>query len=57
MMMVYMAQATPTFNIFTSKAIAAEIAQTLAGAFGIVLVTPLTALIGMVLFTRKMVVS
>lgn len=57
LMMVYMAQATPTFNIFTSKAIAAEIAQTLAGAFGIVLVTPLTALIGMVLFTRKKVVS
>lgn len=53
LMMVYMAQATPVLNIFTSKSIAAEIAQTLAGAFGIVLVTPLTALIGMALFTAR----
>ena len=53
LMMVYMAQATPTLNIFTSKSIAGEIVQTLAGAFGIVLVTPLTALIGMFLFTKK----
>ena len=53
LMMVYMAQSTPVLNIFTSKSIAAEIAQTLAGAFGIVLVTPLTALIGMALFTAR----
>ena len=53
LMMVYMAQATPVLNIFTSKSIAAEIAQTLAGAFGIVLVTPLTALIGMALFIAR----
>lgn len=51
LMMVYMAQATPVANILTSKSIAAEIAQTLAGSFGIVLVTPLTALIGMALFS------
>ena len=51
LMMVYMAQATPVANIFTSKSIAAEIAQTLAGSFGIVLVTPLTAIIGIVLFS------
>ena len=51
-MMVYMAQATPAANIFTSKVIAAEIVQTFAGAFGIVLVTPLTALFGLVLFPR-----
>ncbi len=50
LMMVYMAQATPIPNIFTSKSIAAEILQTLAGSFGIVLVTPLTALIGIYLF-------
>ena len=53
LMMVYMAQATPIANIFTSKAIAAEILQTLAGAFGIILVTPLTALSGMFLFSSK----
>ena len=53
LMMVYMAQATPVWNIFTSKSIAAEILQTLAGSFGIVLVTPLTALIGTMLFKRN----
>ena len=53
LMMVYMAQATPTLNIFTSKSIAGEIVQTLAGAFGIVLVTPFTALIGVFLFSEK----
>ena len=57
LMMVYMAQATPVLNIFTSKSIAAEIVQTLAGAFGIVLVTPLTALIGMVRFKKQKEVS
>ena len=53
LMMVYMAQATPIGNILTSKSIAAEILQTLAGSFGIVLVTPLTALIGMLLFRDR----
>ncbi len=55
LMMVYMAQATPVQNIFASKSIAAEILQTLAGSFGIVLVTPLTALTGMLLFKSKAV--
>ena len=50
LMMVYMAQATPIPNIFTSKSIAAEILQTLVGAMGIVMVTPLTALMGMLFF-------
>ena len=53
LMMVYMAQATPVGNILTSKSIAAEILQTLAGSFGIVLVTPLTALIGILLFRGR----
>ena len=52
LMMVYMAQATPIPNILTSKSIAAEIMQTLSGSIGIVLVTPLTALIGMFLFRK-----
>lgn len=50
LMMVYMAQATPIPNIFTSKSIAAEILQTLVGAMGIVMVTPLTALMGILFF-------
>ena len=55
LMMVYMAQATPIPNILTSKSIAAEILQTLAGSFGIVLVTPLTAAAGLFLFAGKKV--
>ena len=50
LMMVYMAQATPVMNLFTSKSIAAEILQTLVGSAGIVMVTPLTALMGLLLF-------
>ena len=50
LMMVYMAQATPVMNLFTSKSIAAEILQTLVGSAGIVLVTPLTALMGLLMF-------
>ena len=53
LMMVYMAQATPIPNIFTSKSIAAEILQTLVGAMGIVMVTPLTALMGMLFFRGR----
>ena len=52
LMMVYMAQATPVMNIFTSKAIAAEIVQTLAGGFGIIFVTPLTAFFATLLIER-----
>ena len=44
-MMVYMAQSTPTLNILTGKMIASEIVQTLTGCTGLVLVTPLTSLI------------
>ena len=54
-MMVYMAQATPIPNIFTSKAIATEILQTLVGAMGIVMVTPLTALMGILLLKGRAV--
>lgn len=53
LMMVYMAQATPIPNIFTSKSIAAEILQTLVGAMGIVMVTPLTALMSMLFFRGR----
>ncbi len=42
-LMVYMAQGTPVFNILTSKAISSEIVQTLIGCIGLVAVSPLTA--------------
>ena len=44
-MMVYMAQATPISNILTSKAIAAELVQTAIGCTGLILVTPVTAVV------------
>ena len=51
-MMVYMAQSTPVLNILTSKMIASEIVQTLTGCMGLVIVTPLTALIASWLYAR-----
>ncbi len=42
-LMVYMAQGTPVFNILTSKTISSEIVQTLTGCIGLVAVSPLTA--------------
>lgn len=44
-MMVYMAQGTPLMNILNSKLISAEILHTFVGCIGLVLVSPLTALI------------
>ena len=52
-MMVYMAQGTPVLNILTSKMIASEIVQTLTGCTGLILVTPLTAIAGGFLYSRK----
>ena len=44
-MMVYMTQATPISNLLTSKAIAAELVQTAIGCTGLILVTPVTAVV------------
>ncbi|PHV70811.1 hypothetical protein CS063_08575 [Sporanaerobium hydrogeniformans] len=44
-MMVYMAQGTPLLHILTSQSIAAEIVHTFVGCIGLVIVSPLTALI------------
>ena len=51
-MMVYMAQSTPVLNILTSKMIASEIVQTLTGCTGLILVTPITAVIASWLYTK-----
>ena len=51
-MMVYMAQSTPVLNILTSKMIASEIVQTLTGCAGLILVTPITAVIASWLYTK-----
>ncbi len=52
-MMVYMAQSTPPLNILTSQIIASEIVQTGVGCFSLILVTPITAFIASLLFSRK----
>lgn len=46
MFMVFLAQGTPLVNIFNLTYVAAEILHTLVGSFGLVLVAPLTAVIG-----------
>ena len=52
-MMVYMAQGTPFMSIFNSKSIASEILHTFVGCLGLVLVSPLTALICGFLYRNK----
>lgn len=44
-MMVYMAQGTPLLSVLNSKAIASEILHTFVGCIGLVLVSPITAII------------
>ncbi|MEG1637450.1 MAG: YibE/F family protein, partial [Cellulosilyticaceae bacterium] len=44
-MMVYMAQGTPLLNILNSKSIASEVLHTFVGCIGLVIVSPLTAVI------------
>lgn len=53
MLMVFMAQGTPILNILNYKYIAAEIAHTVVGSFGLVLVAPFTALTSGILLTQS----
>lgn len=46
LLMVFMAQGTPTVNIFNLTYVSSEILHTLVGSFGLVTVAPFTALIG-----------
>ena len=50
-LMVFMAQGTPLVNVFNLNYVSSEILHTLVGSFGLVLVAPLTALFGGVLYT------
>ena len=45
LMMVFIAQGTPTINILNLTYIAAEILHTLVGSLGVVLVAPFTAML------------
>ena len=44
LLMVFMAQGTPLYNILNYKYVASEIIHTIVGSFGLVTVAPLTAL-------------
>ena len=52
MLMVFIAQGTPLINILNITYVSAEILHTLVGSFGLVLVAPLTAVIGGFAYTR-----
>lgn len=51
--MMFMAKGTPMLSVFNTNFIAAEILHTLVGSFGLVLVAPVTAIIGGYVYTVK----
>jgi len=51
--MAFMAQGTPFLSIVNTSYISAEILHTLVGSFGLVLVAPLTAIIGGLIYTKR----
>ncbi len=51
--MVFMAKGTPLISILNTNYIAAEILHTLVGSFGLVLVAPLTAIVGGFIYPKK----
>ncbi len=53
LLMVFMAQGTPIDNILNYKYVASEFLDTIVGSFGLVSVTPLTALCAGILLTNK----
>lgn len=53
LLMVFMAQGTPIYNILNYKDVASEILHTIVGSFGLVAVAPFTALMGGLLLVHK----
>lgn len=53
LLMVFMAQGTPIYNILNYKDVASEILHTIVGSFGLVAVAPFTALMSGLLLTHK----
>ena len=53
LLMVFMAQGTPIYNILNYKYVAAEILDTIIGSFGLVSVAPFTALMSGILLANK----
>ena len=52
-LMVFMAQGTPIVNVFNLVYVSSEVLHTLVGSFGLVLVAPLTAVIGTLLYVKR----
>jgi uncharacterized membrane protein len=52
LLMVFMAQGTPIYNIMNYKYVASEILETIIGSIGLVTVAPFTAAIGGILLTK-----
>ena len=52
MLMVFIAQGTPLVNVLNITYVSAEILHTLVGSFGLVLVAPLTATVGGILYNQ-----
>ncbi len=57
LMMVFMAQGTPTINIFNLKYVSAEILHTIVGSFGLVTVAPFTTIVAGFVFTQPSFVN
>lgn len=53
LLMVFMAQGTPIYNILNYKYVSSEILDTIVGSFGLVLVAPFTAIAAGILLTKK----
>jgi uncharacterized membrane protein len=53
LLMVFMAQGTPIYNILNYKYVSAEIIETLVGSFGLVSVGPFTAFTSGILLAKK----
>lgn len=53
LLMVFMAQGTPIVDILNLRYVSKEIMQTIIGSFGLVTVSPFTAIISGLLFTKK----
>lgn len=53
MLMVFVAQGTPINNVLNLNYVAAEIINTMAGSIGLVLVAPLSAVIGGIMLVRR----
>lgn len=53
LLMTFMAQGTPIYNILNNNIVASEIINTIAGSFGLASTAPFTALMSGIILTRK----